>query len=298
MIKVQNLKKTYKGDLFKKKKPSLLGLNLEVKPGDVYGFIGPNGAGKSTTIKILLNLLNADGGSVELFGNLTPGIKAQERMGYLPEHPYFYDFLTGREILQYYGKLMGLKGSDLNRAIDEALGRVQADKPWIDSRLRRYSKGMVQRVGMAQAIMHKPELLILDEPMSGLDPVGRKDVRESILSLHRQGTTVFYSSHVLGDVQQISTRIGMIIGGEMRMEGSVNELLKREDDGFEITLSEGVHCPVAGVTQKGTQLLCANAVEKNEVLQWALDKNVEVIRMQNHFQNLEELLSKEIALHG
>ena len=297
MIQIQNLYKTYKGDLFKKPKPSLKGLNLNVNEGEIYGFIGPNGAGKSTTIKSILGFLKPDQGEIKIFGDQGPG-NANDKIGYLPEHPYFYDFLTGREILEYYAKLSGLQGVELGKAIDHSLEMVHANKSWTDERLKKYSKGMVQRIGLAQAILHKPKLLILDEPMSGLDPVGRRDVRQAILNLHSEGTTIFYSSHVLGDVQQISTKIGMIIDGKMRMEGTVDEMVQTEDQGFVVTIAKATECNIDGVTQEGLHLICKDTSVKREVLKWSIDSNVEITSIENHNTNLEDILSKEIALHG
>ena len=222
-----------------KPKLALKDVSFSVEPGQVYGFIGPNGAGKSTTIKVLTGLLNFDSGKVLVNGISPRDVKSRRYIGYSPEQPYFYDFLSGRELLRYFGALGGLKGGELDKAIAEALGCVHADKPWIDAPLRRYSKGMTQRVGLAQAMLSRPELLILDEPISGLDPVGRRDVRNAILSLHEAGTTVFYSSHVLSDVEAISNRVGIIIDGKMRREGPIADVMA-EAGSLEEALTEEI----------------------------------------------------------
>jgi ABC-2 type transport system ATP-binding protein len=225
-IEVRDLHKSYRSGFWLAKKKSLFGISLTVKKGEIFGFIGPNGAGKSTTIKVLTGLLRIDSGSVLVLGNSPAKTESRLNLGFLPEQPYFYDSLSGYELLKFYGALSGLAGSLLEERIHWALKLVNADYDWIQSRLRTYSKGMQQRVGLAQAILHKPELLILDEPMSGLDPLGRRDVREAILTLNREGSTIFYSSHVLSDVEAISHRVAMIVEGKVLHEGTVEEITK------------------------------------------------------------------------
>jgi len=239
VIQIRGLRKVFRIGFAMRPVTALDGLDLTVEKGDIYGFIGPNGAGKSTTIKILVGLLRYNEGEVKILGGTPRDVALRSRLGYMPEQPYFYDFLSGRELLRYFGALGGLKGGELDKAIAEALGCVHADKPWIDAPLRRYSKGMMQRVGLAQAMLTKPELLVLDEPMSGLDPVGRRDVRNAILSLHEAGTTIFYSSHVLSDVEAISNRVGIIIGGKMRREGPIAEVMA-EAGSLEEALTEEI----------------------------------------------------------
>ena len=239
MIQIRGLRKVFRIGFAMRPVTALDGLDLTVEKGDIYGFIGPNGAGKSTTIKILVGLLRYNEGEVKILGGTPRDVALRSRLGYMPEQPYFYDFLSGRELLRYFGALGGLKGGELDKAIAEALGCVHADKPWIDAPLRRYSKGMMQRVGLAKAMLTKPELLVLDEPMSGLDPVGRRDVRNAILSLHEAGTTIFYSSHVLSDVEAISNRVGIIIGGKMRREGPIAEVMA-EAGSLEEALTEEI----------------------------------------------------------
>jgi ABC-2 type transport system ATP-binding protein len=295
VIKIENLKKNYKTGFFRKNHEALKGMSLEVKQGDIYGFVGPNGAGKSTTIKILLGLLHYQKGSVLLFGSEIPSRKSRMRMGYLPEHPYYYDHLSGWDLLQYFGRLQGLSGADLKERVNRSLATVNADKPWIYQPIRRYSKGMTQRVGLAQAILHEPELLILDEPMSGLDPVGRRDVRQAILDLNRNGTTIFYSSHVLGDVQLISNRIGMVIDGEMRMEGNLSELLKDAESKYIVELAIKADCPIESVLQIEKTIICDSYEIQKKVLQWAIQQEININKLEEKHVNLEELLSKEIA---
>jgi len=230
-IEIKDLHKTYRQGFWLSKKKTLFGISLEVGKGEIFGFIGPNGAGKSTTIKVLTGLLRKDSGEVSILGKDPNESASRVNLGYLPEQPYFYDSLSGYELLKFYGGLSGLKGKLLEERINWALTLVNANADWIHRRLRTYSKGMQQRIGLAQAILHKPELLILDEPMSGLDPLGRRDVREAILTLNREGSTVFYSSHILGDVEAISNRVAMIIDGKISHTGTIDEITKQTGRG-------------------------------------------------------------------
>jgi ABC-2 type transport system ATP-binding protein len=244
-IEIKDLHKTYRQGFWLAKKKSLFGISLEVKKGEIFGFIGPNGAGKSTTIKVLAGLLRKDCGEVLILGKSPSKTESRVNLGYLPEQPYFYDSLSGYELLKFYGGLSGLKGKLLEERIHWALKLVNADADWIYRHLRTYSKGMQQRVGLAQAILHKPELLILDEPMSGLDPLGRRDVREAILELNKEGATVFYSSHVLSDVEAISHRVSMIIDGKISHTGTVEEITKETGrNSLEDVLAKEVSCVV------------------------------------------------------
>jgi len=206
------------------------GISLTVPEGALYGFIGPNGAGKSTTIKTLMGLLRPTSGTVRLMG-LDPRDPASRRsVGFQPEQPWFYDYLTGMELLQYYGRLSGLSGQKLSSRIEASCALCKVEQGWLSRRLRTYSKGMSQRMGLTQAVLHEPKLLILDEPMSGLDPMGRRDVREAMKTLHAGGTTIFYSSHVLSDVEEVCTHAAMLVRGTIRVEGTLDSLLGNADD--------------------------------------------------------------------
>ncbi len=205
-------------------------MSLTVPEGALYGFIGPNGAGKSTTIKTLMGLLRPTTGTVRLMG-LDPRDPASRRqVGFQPEQPWFYDYLTGLELLQYYGRLSGLSGRKLSDRIDASCALCKVESGWLTRRLRTYSKGMSQRLGLAQAILHEPRLLILDEPMSGLDPMGRRDVREAMKAIHATGATIFYSSHVLSDVEEVCTHAAMVVRGTLRVEGTLDDLLNDPSD--------------------------------------------------------------------
>ena len=223
-IELRELNKSFRLDLKVGRRQALNALSLTVKPGEIYGFLGPNGAGKTTSIKILVSLLRADSGSASIFGLDPARNETRKRIGYLPESPVFYDHLTGREFLRFCGKLCGVRGADLEARATRLLQEVGLAHAG-DLQIRRYSKGMNQRVGIAQALLHDPELVILDEPMSGLDPIGRAEVRDLILGLKKRGKTVFFSTHIIPDVEMICDRIGLINRGRMVSEGSVGELL-------------------------------------------------------------------------
>ena len=202
------------------------GLSLSVRQGEIYGFLGPNGSGKTTTIKVLIGLIRATSGTAELFGKPVGDVPTRRRIGFLPEAPYFYDYLTAEEFLTFYGHLAGLDRADLAKRVPqllEVVGLVEART----RQLRKFSKGMLQRVGLAQALIHDPELVILDEPMSGLDPIGRKQVRDLILGLRDQGKTVFFSTHIIPDVEMICDRVGVIVKGKLLATGRVDELVSQ-----------------------------------------------------------------------
>ncbi len=232
LVEIQNFSKVYRLGIEHglKKVEAVKSISLTVPEGALYGFIGPNGAGKTTTIKTLMGLLRPTSGTVLLMGKnpLDPASRVQ--VGFQPEQPYFYDYLTGQELLSFYGRLSGVRGQDLSKSIEEACDLCKVDPSWLTRRLRTYSKGMSQRLGLAQAVLHKPKLLILDEPMSGLDPMGRRDVRLAMLELHKAGTTIFYSSHVLSDVEEVCTHAAMVVRGTLRREGLLSEILNNPDD--------------------------------------------------------------------
>lgn len=202
---------------------ALSGLSLSVERGEIFGFLGPNGAGKTTTLKILLGLIKPTRGYAELLGAPAGDVEVKRRIGFLPEAPYFYDYLTAEEFLGFYGSLAGIDRAVLGKRIAELLDTVGMSH--VRSRqLRKFSKGMLQRIGLAQALIHDPEVVVLDEPMSGLDPIGRKQVRDIILHLRDRGKTVFFSSHILPDVEMICDRVAIVIQGKLRASGRVDEL--------------------------------------------------------------------------
>jgi ABC-2 type transport system ATP-binding protein len=223
-IEILGLEKTYLVGFWRKRpKRALHPLHLTVEEGEVFGFLGPNGAGKTTTLKMLMGLVFPTSGSARLLGRdwTDPEVKAQ--IGFLPEQPYFYDYLTAHELLNYYGQLSGVPGKDRKRRIDEVLQRVGlTDVKGVQ--LRKFSKGMLQRAGIAQAILHDPNLVFFDEPMSGLDPMGRREVRDLMEQLKHEGKTVFFSTHILSDAEALCDRVAIIHQGELRGVGAVADL--------------------------------------------------------------------------
>jgi ABC-2 type transport system ATP-binding protein len=223
-IEIVGLEKTYKIGFWRKKpKYALHPLHLNVEEGEIFGFLGPNGAGKTTTLKLLMGLVFPTSGTARILGKEIgdPGMKAQ--IGFLPEQPYFYDYLTARELLEYYGQLSGIPGKEIPHKVQEVLARVGL--PNVSGlQLRKFSKGMLQRVGIAQAILHDPKLLFFDEPMSGLDPFGRREVRALMEQLKREGRTVFFSTHILSDAEALCDRVAVIHDGELRGVGAVADL--------------------------------------------------------------------------
>lgn len=279
-------------------RPALRGVNLQVRKGEIFGFIGPNGAGKSTTIKILLGLLRPGSGSVLVHGKPPSKPATRALLGYLPEHPYFYDYLTGMEILRFFGELSGLDRPTLKSRIPWALEVVQANKDWIHNRLRSYSKGMLQRIGLAQAILSRPPLLILDEPMSGLDPMGRMDVRKAIVALNAEGITVFFSSHVLSDVEAICHGVAMVVDGRIVRQGTVDEVVGGESAEFLVRTgmspSPSILPPGVSFLQEN-QFICDNNSSLNGFLQWCLEQGLGVEKVEQRRPSLEQVLAEEVS---
>src|SRR5213594_1024452 len=203
-------------------------LNLRIEPGEVYGLLGPNGSGKSTTLKIILGLVSPTRGSTEIFGRDSRLVESREAVGFLPENPYFYKYLTGNETLRFFGRLSGLRGARLKKQINELLELVDLSKAR-NRRLGTYSKGMLQRIGLAQALIHDPRLVVLDEPTAGVDPAGSREIRDLILNLKERGITVLLSSHLLAQAQEICDRVGILADGVLVREGHLQELIAIEN---------------------------------------------------------------------
>ena len=223
-IEILGLEKTYRVGFWRKRpKRALHPLHLTVEDGEIFGFLGPNGAGKTTTLKLLMGLVFPSSGSARILGHewTDPQVKAQ--IGFLPEQPYFYDHLTAHELLEYYGQLSGVPAKDRKRRVEEVLQRVGL-RDIRGVQLRKFSKGMLQRVGIGQAILHDPKLVFFDEPMSGLDPMGRREVRDLMEQLKSEGKTVFFSTHILSDAEALCDRVAIIHRGELRGVGRVADL--------------------------------------------------------------------------
>ena len=235
-LDIKNLYKSFRSGFFLRKRLVLRNLSLQVQQGEVFGFLGPNGAGKTTTIRIINGLSFPDQGEVFVFGKEHTNVGIKARIGFLPEEPYFYHHLTGWEFLDFYSQLFGYSRRYRRKRIDFLLELVGLQED-ADLQLRKYSRGMLQRIGLAQALINDPQLVILDEPMSSLDPIGRRMVRDIIIELGKRGKTVFFSSHILSDVEMICHRVAIIIGGRIISVGKIGELVKEKIDFHEIVLA-------------------------------------------------------------
>lgn len=227
VLRVKDLVKTYRIGFFRKKVEAVRGLSFQVEPGEIFGLLGPNGAGKTTTIKSVLRLIFPTSGEVSIFGAKTGDREVMHRVGYLPENPYLYQYLKPVELLGLCGKLFGMDSKASAARADELLDRLGLAHAK-DRQIGKFSKGMMQRVGLAQALLHDPEFLVLDEPMSGLDPIGRKQVREVLVEERERGKTLMVTSHILSDVEMLCDRVAIMKQGEMAAEGTIDELLRPE----------------------------------------------------------------------
>lgn len=231
VIEINNLSKDYEtGFLRKKKVRALDDLSLTVRGGQIFGFLGGNGAGKTTTIKILMTLLFPTSGTAKILGKDISDKSMHSRIGYCPENPYFYDYLSARELMNYFGELFGMESSRIKTRTEELLTKVGLDEKAWDKQLRKYSKGMLQRTALAQSLINDPEIVFLDEPMSGLDPIGRREIRELIAGLREKGTTVFMSTHILSDVETLCDEVAILRGGKLAATGNLADLLELESE--------------------------------------------------------------------
>ena len=296
-IEIRNLSKTYRlGFFMNRQVRALQSLDLSLLPGQVYGLLGPNGAGKSTTIKILLNLVQPSGGEARLFGLPPAEREARRRVGYVPENPAPYEYLTGREFVTLSGRLTGMSGKELDDRVSEVLGMVQMTRA-AHLQIRRYSKGMVQRVALAQALVSRPELLILDEPTSGLDPVGRRQIRDLILEERHRGTTVLFCTHIIPDVEALCDRVAVLVGGRRVREGSVAELVSSQATHVELTVEglpleqlQALEIPLELARQlENRVLLHVREADAQPLLKRVLEQGGRVTQLQPARFSLEEL---------
>ncbi|HJT52369.1 MAG TPA: ABC transporter ATP-binding protein [Candidatus Angelobacter sp.] len=270
-IEIDNLTKSYPVGFWKKQfRPALKGLSLSVERGETFGFIGPNGAGKTTTLKLLMGIIFPTAGSAHILGKDIADAEIKKKIGFLPEQPYFYDYLNPSELLDYYASLSGVSATERKKRIPELLERVGlADSA--RKQLRKFSKGMLQRVGIAQAIIHDPEVIFLDEPMSGLDPIGRHEIREMIQGLKDAGKTIFFSTHILSDVEALCDRVAVVHKGELRGIGVMNELRSSTGGKTEV-IWEG-----SGSVPRVTQLLMESHVTGDLVRATVASENLDTL---------------------
>ncbi len=308
IIEIKNLSKDYEVGFWKKKKVRALdNLTLNVEGGQIFGFLGGNGAGKTTTIKILMSLMFPTGGSARILGSDISDVKMRSRIGYCPENPYFYDYLKASELMNYFGELFGLDAAKRKRKTAELLTKVGLDEKDWNKQLRKFSKGMLQRVGLAQALINEPEIVFLDEPMSGLDPIGRREIRELIGELRDGGTTVFMSTHILSDIEALCDNVAILRNGKLAATGRLDDLLSTsgETQSFEITV-KGIKADIlkdsiteiAGATvstkPNGANIHVFDEKDIDRVLQLMRNCGGSLISVQPIRQSLEELFVKEV----
>ncbi len=262
------------------------GLSFNVEPGEIFGFLGPNGAGKTTTIKMLMGLVHPSAGSATLLGRPIGDRRARYKVGFLPEHPYFYEYLKPLEFLDFYGRLYSMTARERRRKAQELVDRVGLGYA-INRPLRKFSKGMTQRMGVAQALLNDPDLIVMDEPMSGLDPMGRKDVRDIIFEQKERGATVFFSSHILQDVEMVCDRVAIVVRGELRSLGTLESMLE--------TGGSTVDVGVRGAAAELVERLTADALTARQFVSAVLGSGAHLVSVTPHRQSLEELFVAEAA---
>jgi ABC-2 type transport system ATP-binding protein len=246
-IETTGLTKVYSSSFGKRKVEALSSLNLTIPAGSIFGFLGPNGAGKTTLVKLLLGIIFPTSGSAKILGGEINDYRVKSKIGYLPENHKYPAYLTGGEVLQFFGKLSGLGGLELEKKIDEMLELVQMTK-WKKSKLKTYSKGMMQRLGLAQAMLNDPELIYLDEPTDGVDPIGRKEIRDILIELKNKHKTIFLNSHLLSEVEMITDRVGILNKGKLLREGTVKELTEKKEE-YKISVEGSIESLPAEVQQ-------------------------------------------------
>jgi ABC-2 type transport system ATP-binding protein len=302
-VQVEGLVKEFHPGLGKKRRRALSGVGFAVRTGEIFGFVGPNGAGKTTTLKILMGLIRADAGTARVLGHDVRETEFRRHVGFLPEAPYFYEYLTGRELLRFYARVCGVE-----RARRES--RVETLLDWVglsdaaDTRLRTYSKGMLQRVGIAQALVHDPQVVFLDEPMSGLDPIGRKEIRDLVVRLHAEGKTVFMNTHILSDVEMLCHRVAIIVQGEIRYEGDPHAMIADREDETEIVLTglaasfvEGIEARAIGTARGlGDRIeITVSTKRVREVLADAIEGGAQVVSVSPRRASLESLFLSTVG---
>ena len=309
VVEINSLSKDYETGFWRKKRVRALDdLTLNVKGGQIFGFLGGNGAGKTTTIKLLMSLIFPTEGSAKILGCDTADVQMHRRIGYCPENPYFYDYLTARELMDYFGELFGFDTATRRAKTEQLLTAVGLEEKDWKRQLRKYSKGMLQRVGLAQSLINDPEIVFLDEPMSGLDPVGRREIREMIAGLREKGVTVFMSTHILSDIEALCDEVAILRNGKLAASGNLSELLATSGEQRILEISvQGVAADaireqiefIAGATisaeATGAIIQILDESDIDAVLTITRNAGGHLISVQPVKQSLEELFVKETA---
>jgi ABC-2 type transport system ATP-binding protein len=285
VVEARHLQKTFALGFFRKKVRAVNDVSFAVHKNEIFGFLGPNGAGKTTTLKMLMGLIFPSGGEAFVLGRKVPDRTAKLRVGFLPEQPHFYDYLSGEELLDLMARLFGLGRAERRRRARALLERVGLGRAG-DLALRKYSKGMLQRLGIAQALINDPELVVLDEPMSGLDPIGRREIRDLIRDLRTEGKTVLFSTHILSDVELVCDRVAIVVGGQLRDAGPLDQLLSPRLLHTEVVLEED---------GKKEALRLEPEVDVGETLRAALAAHKRVVSVTPRRESLEDLFVREVG---
>jgi ABC-2 type transport system ATP-binding protein len=296
IVRVDQIVKDFRPGFGLRRKRVLHGVTFQVREGEIFGFVGPNGSGKTTTLKLLMGLIRPTAGSASILGRDVQESEFRDQIGFLPENPYFYPYLTARETLDFYARLTGVSARGRAARVEELLDLVNLTHA-ADARLRTFSKGMLQRVGVAQSLIHDPKVLFFDEPMSGLDPIGRKEIRDVILSLRAAGKTVFMNTHILPDVEMICDRVAIIVKGRIRHQGAIEEFLPETHIATDVVLAQlppelisrledAFELELRGLGDRVELSLREKDVEK--VLRIALAADARVVSVTPHRHSLEE----------
>jgi ABC-2 type transport system ATP-binding protein len=296
-LQISDLCKTFHPGLFERAVEVLKGLDLEVMKGEIFGFLGPNGAGKTTTIKAITGLVIPDRGEILIGGHPHDSMEAKRLIGFMAESPYLYNHLTGREYLRFSAELLGMDRGEIDDRVESVLGQVSMVGK-ADRKMRTFSKGMLQRIALGQALLGEPELLILDEPMSGLDPIGRRDVRDIILAEREAGVTVFFSSHIIPDVETVCDRVATVIDGSIRGIGAVRDLLAREVESYEVTFTgldpRKVATPLLAVhTGSDAAWVQVGTDQRDDLIRELSDRGARLVGLMPVQNTLEDLLMQQ-----
>ena len=306
VIDIRDLRKTYRTPFTRKKVEALCGITFGVERGHIFGFVGPNGAGKTTTIRTLMGLIRPTSGSATILGHAIPSRAARFKVGFLPESPYFYDYLTIGELLDLAGRLFGIDRATRKQRADALIDRVGLGRARGQS-LKKFSKGMLQRAGLAQALMNDPEIVVLDEPTSGLDPIGRKEVRDLILELRDQGKTVLFSSHILTDIEAIADQVAIVARGALQSLGTPAELVRRTVLGIDIKVRLAAEVDAAALTGDASHVrrtadeLALTLAADADVDAWlarAHAAGAKVLAIEPRHETLEDLFLRRVGSAG